>query len=61
MPLMPRPLPSHRGLGLDLSTALQLIAHSRLADRAISVDPAKLGVAGHGTGGGSAAAASGHS
>ncbi len=48
------PLPSHRGLGQDLSTALQLVAHSRLADRAVSVDPEKLGVAGHGTGGGSA-------
>ncbi len=46
--------PSHRGLGIDLSAALQLIAHSRLADRAVSVDPEKLGVAGHGTGGGSA-------
>ena len=48
------PFPSHAGLGIDLSTALQLIAHSRIADRAVSVDPEKLGVAGHGTGGGSA-------
>jgi dienelactone hydrolase len=48
------PLPSHRGLGQDLSTSLQLVANSRLADRAVSVDPDKLGVAGHGTGGGSA-------
>lgn len=48
------PFPSHRGLGQDLSTALELLTNSRLADRAVSVDPAKLGVAGHGTGGGSA-------
>lgn len=48
------PLPSHGGLGIDLSTSLQLIANSRLADRAVSVDPAKFGVAGHGTGGGAA-------
>lgn len=48
------PFPSHGGLAVDLSTALQLIANSRLADRAVSVDPAKVGVAGHGTGGGAA-------
>ncbi len=48
------PLPSHSGLAMDLSTALQLIANTRLADRAVSVDPSKLGVAGHGTGGGAA-------
>lgn len=48
------PFPSQAGLGLDLSTALQLVVNSRLADRAVSVDPEKLGVAGHGTGGGAA-------
>jgi dienelactone hydrolase len=48
------PFPSHAGLGIDLSTALQLIANSRLGDRAVSVDSAKFGVAGHGTGGGAA-------
>ncbi len=48
------PFPSYRGLGQDLSTALELVANSRLADSAVSVDPDKLGVAGHGTGGGAA-------
>jgi dienelactone hydrolase len=46
--------PSHSGLANDLSTALQLLAHSRLAERAVSVSKDKLGVAGHGTGGGAA-------
>ena len=48
------PLPSYSGLGNDLVTALQLLANSRLADRAVSVDADKIGVAGHGTGGGAA-------
>ena len=48
------PFPSMGGLGIDLSTALDLVANSRLADRAVSVDPKKFGVAGHGTGGGAA-------
>jgi len=48
------PMPSYYGLGDDLYTALQLIAHSRLADRAVTVDLGRIGVAGHGTGGGAA-------
>ena len=48
------PLPSYTGLANDLPTALDLISHSRLADRAVSIDANKMGVAGHGTGGGAA-------
>src|SRR5690606_42031163 len=55
------PLPSHRAFAADLRTALRLVAHVRLGPRGISVDPEKLGLAGHSTGGGAAvlAAASG--
>lgn len=55
------PLPSHRAFAADLRTALRLVAHVRLGPSGISVDPEKLGLAGHSTGGGAAvlAAASG--
>ncbi|GLY63500.1 dienelactone hydrolase family protein [Amycolatopsis taiwanensis] len=56
------PLPSHRIFAADLSTTLDLVTRVRLGPGAISVDPRRLGLAGHSTGGGAAvlAAASGH-
>jgi dienelactone hydrolase len=48
------PLASHRLLAADLRTALDLCTSVRLGDGDVSVDPDKLGLAGHSTGGGSA-------
>ncbi|MCR6490621.1 alpha/beta hydrolase [Amycolatopsis sp. OK19-0408] len=48
------PLPSHRLLAADLLTTLDVVTTVRLGPDGISVDPAKLGLAGHSTGGGSA-------
>jgi dienelactone hydrolase len=48
------PLPSHRLYAADLHTALDVCVGVRLGDGDISVDPKKLGLAGHSTGGGSA-------
>lgn len=48
------PLPSHRLYAADLRTALDVCVGVRLGDGQISVDPAKLGLAGHSTGGGAA-------
>lgn len=48
------PLPSHRLLAADLLTTLDVVTTIRLGPDGISVDPAKLGLAGHSTGGGSA-------
>ncbi|WIX79959.1 alpha/beta hydrolase [Amycolatopsis carbonis] len=48
------PLPSYRLLASDLLTTLDVVTTVRLGPDGISVDPAKLGVAGHSTGGGSA-------
>lgn len=48
------PLPSHRLLAADLLTTLDVITTVRLGPDGISVDPAKLGLAGHSAGGGSA-------
>ncbi|MDQ0377502.1 alpha/beta hydrolase family protein [Amycolatopsis thermophila] len=48
------PLPSHRLLAADLRTTLDIVTGVRLGPDSISVDPARLGVAGHSTGGGSA-------
>jgi pimeloyl-ACP methyl ester carboxylesterase len=48
------PLPSHRLLAADLLTTLDVISTIRLGPDGISVDPARLGLAGHSTGGGSA-------
>jgi len=47
-------LPSHRQFAADLGTALDLCAGVQLGDGSISVDPGRLGVAGHGMGGGCA-------
>jgi dienelactone hydrolase len=48
------PLASHRLYAADLGTALDVCVGVRLGDGDISVDPAKLGLAGHSTGGGAA-------
>ncbi|WP_018682747.1 dienelactone hydrolase family protein [Actinokineospora enzanensis] len=48
------PFGSHRLLAADLRTALDVCVGVRLGEGAISVDPERLGVAGHSTGGGSA-------
>ncbi|MGQ0839115.1 dienelactone hydrolase family protein [Actinokineospora sp.] len=48
------PLGSHRLLAADLRTALDVCVGVRLGDGDISVDPDRLGLAGHSTGGGSA-------
>jgi dienelactone hydrolase len=48
------PLGSHRLLAADLRTALDVCTGVRLGDGDVSVDPGKLGLAGHSTGGGCA-------
>ncbi|ASR34129.1 dienelactone hydrolase [Prauserella marina] len=48
------PLPSHRAFAADLRSALDLVTGVRLGPDGISVDPAKVGLAGHSIGGGSA-------
>ncbi len=54
-------LPSHRQYAADLRTALDVCSGVRLGDGEISVDPDKLGLAGHSMGGGCAVlAAAGH-
>ncbi|UKD53985.1 alpha/beta hydrolase [Amycolatopsis sp. FU40] len=55
------PLPSHRLLAGDLLTTLDIITTVRLGPDGISVDPEKLGLAGHSTGGGSAVLAAAQS
>lgn len=48
------PLPSHRIFAADLHSALDVITGVRLGPGGLSVDPAKLGLAGHSVGGGAA-------
>lgn len=48
------PFPSHRLLATDLRTTLDVVTSVRLGPDGISVDPQKLGAAGHSTGGGAA-------
>ncbi|GAB3471923.1 dienelactone hydrolase family protein [Actinophytocola sediminis] len=48
------PLASHRLFAADLRTALDVCVGVRLGDGSISVDPAKLGLAGHSVGAGCA-------
>jgi dienelactone hydrolase len=48
------PLPSHRLFAADLLSTLDIVTGIRLGPDGISVDPAKLGLAGHSTGGGAA-------
>ncbi len=47
-------LPSHRQYATDLRTTLDVCTSARLGDGGISVDPGKLGLAGHSMGGGCA-------
>ncbi|EID53811.1 dienelactone hydrolase family protein [Saccharomonospora xinjiangensis] len=47
-------LPSHRLLAADLRTTLEIVTTLRLGRDGISVNPAKLGLAGHSIGGGAA-------
>ena len=46
--------PDHRGFAADLETSLQILAGVRLGNGNISVSPGKLGIVGHGMGGGAA-------
>lgn len=48
------PMPSHRAFAMDLRSTLRLVSGVRLGPGGISVDPDKLGLAGHSTGGGAA-------
>ncbi|HEU5472158.1 MAG TPA: alpha/beta hydrolase [Actinophytocola sp.] len=48
------PLASHRLLAANLATALDVCAGVRLGDGGITVDPSRLGLAGHAIGGGCA-------
>lgn len=48
------PLPSHRLMATDLRSTLQVLTGVRLGVDGISVDPTRLGVAGHSVGGGAA-------
>ncbi|MGH3872251.1 MAG: chlorophyllase/cutinase-like alpha/beta fold protein [Pseudonocardiaceae bacterium] len=50
----PSVLPSHRQFADDLRTALDLCLEVRLGDGGIRIDPGKLGLVGHGMGGGCA-------
>ena len=46
--------PDHQGFAADLETSLQILAGVRLGNGNISVAPSKLGIVGHGMGGGAA-------
>jgi dienelactone hydrolase len=48
------PLPSHRLFATDLLNTLDIVTGVRLGADGISVDPERLGLAGHSTGGGAA-------
>lgn len=47
-------LPNHSGLAEDLESCLQILAGVKLGHGAVTVSPEKLGIAGHGMGGGAA-------
>ncbi|RIJ77703.1 alpha/beta hydrolase [Nakamurella silvestris] len=53
------PFPSHLGFAADLNTSLQLAVHTRLGNGEVTVDPERLGLAGHSLGGGVAVLAAG--
>ncbi|GAA3538344.1 dienelactone hydrolase [Amycolatopsis ultiminotia] len=55
------PLPSHRLLAGDLLTTLDVVTTVRLGPDGISVDPEKLGLAGHSAGGGASVLAAAES
>ena len=46
--------PDHVGLAADLETAMQILGGVRLGNGNISISPGKLGIVGHGMGGGAA-------
>lgn len=46
--------PDHAGFAADLETTLQILAGVRLGNGNVTVSPGKLGIAGHGMGGGAA-------
>lgn len=46
--------PNHRGLAADLQTSLQILAGVKLGQGKVTVSPKKLGLIGHGMGGGAA-------
>ena len=46
--------PDHAGFAADLETALQILAGVRLGNGNVTVSPGKLGLVGHGMGGGAA-------
>lgn len=46
--------PDHTGLAADLETAMQILGGVRLGNGNISISPGKLGIVGHGMGGGAA-------
>lgn len=48
------PMPSHRLFAADLRGTLEVVSKVRLGPDGISVDPERLGLAGHSTGGGAA-------
>lgn len=50
--------PNHRNLAADMETALQIASTVKLGNGNISVSPGKLGMIGHGMGGGTAVLAS---
>lgn len=54
------PLASHRLFAADLTTTLDVCVGVRLGEGDITVDPGKLGLAGHGLGGGCAVLAASH-
>lgn len=48
------PVPSHRAFAADLRSTLEMLTSVRLGPSGISVDPERLGLAGHSTGAGAA-------
>ena len=46
--------PNHRGFAADLETSLQILAGVKLGEGKVTVNPGRLGVAGHGMGAGAA-------
>ncbi|MBG6123055.1 dienelactone hydrolase family protein [Corynebacterium aquatimens] len=50
--------PNHAGFAADLESALQILAGVKLGNGNVTVSPGKLGIAGHGMGGGAAVLAS---
>ena len=50
--------PNHAGFAADLETALQILAGVKMGNGNVTISPGKLGIAGHGMGGGCAVLAS---